>query len=66
MILESPFVGNIKENIHYARMSLRDSLLRGEAPIASHLFYTHIKLKSFSDLNIHINKETLDYWKKYH
>jgi hypothetical protein len=24
----------------------------------------NIKLKSFSDLNIHINKETLDYWKK--
>ncbi|MEL3959430.1 hypothetical protein NST17_19955 [Caldifermentibacillus hisashii] len=40
VILESPFAGNIKENIHYARMALRDSLLRGEAPIASHLLYT--------------------------
>ncbi|WP_456238953.1 DUF7768 domain-containing protein [Robertmurraya siralis] len=40
MILESPFAGNIEENIKYARMAVRDSLLRGEAPIASHLLYT--------------------------
>jgi hypothetical protein len=30
----------VQENIGYARACLRDSLLRGEAPIASHLLYT--------------------------
>jgi hypothetical protein len=40
VILESPFAGDVQGNIHYARMAVRDSLLRGEAPIASHLLYT--------------------------
>lgn len=40
VILESPFAGNVEENIQYARMALRDCLLRNEAPIASHLLYT--------------------------
>jgi hypothetical protein len=40
VILESPFAGDVEENIAYARECLRDSLLRGEAPIASHLLYT--------------------------
>lgn len=40
VILESPFAGDIEENIKYARACVRDSLLRGEAPIASHLLYT--------------------------
>lgn len=40
VIIESPFAGNVQENILYARMAVRDSLLRGEAPIASHLLYT--------------------------
>ena len=40
VIIESPFAGNIEENIKYARECVRDSLLRGEAPIASHLLYT--------------------------
>lgn len=40
VIIESPFAGDIKRNIDYARMCLRDSLLRGEFPIASHLLYT--------------------------
>jgi hypothetical protein len=40
VILESPFAGDVAENIRYARACLRDSLLRGEAPIASHLLYT--------------------------
>ena len=39
-ILESPFAGDVAENLRYARAALRDSLLRGEAPIASHLLYT--------------------------
>ena len=40
VILESPFAGDIEKNIKYARECVRDSLLRGEAPIASHLLYT--------------------------
>lgn len=42
-ILESPFAGNIWvrwRNRVYARACLRDSCLRGEAPLASHLLYT--------------------------
>lgn len=40
VILESPYAGNVERNVAYARACLRDSLLRGEAPIASHLLYT--------------------------
>ena len=40
VILESPYAGDIERNTAYARMCLRDCLLRGEAPIASHLLYT--------------------------
>lgn len=44
VILESPYAGSTPEeitrNLEYARRALRDSLLRGEAPIASHLLYT--------------------------
>jgi hypothetical protein len=40
VILESPYAGDVEANIAYARRALRDSLLRGEAPIASHLLYT--------------------------
>ncbi len=40
VILESPYAGNIELNVRYARACLRDSLMRGEAPIASHLLYT--------------------------
>ncbi|AJD81842.1 FIG00694808: hypothetical protein [Yersinia phage phiR1-RT] len=40
VILESPFAGDVEANIKYARAAVRDSLLRGEYPIASHLLYT--------------------------
>lgn len=40
VILESPFAGNVEKNLVYLRRCLRDSLLRGEAPIASHGLYT--------------------------
>jgi hypothetical protein len=40
VIIESPFAGDVKKNIEYARKCMRDSLLRGEAPLASHLLYT--------------------------
>ena len=40
VILESPFSGDIARNLAYLRAALRDSLLRGEAPFASHGLYT--------------------------
>lgn len=39
-IIESPYAGDIEANTEYARRCVRDSLDRGEAPIASHLLYT--------------------------
>lgn len=40
VILESPYAGDVDENLAYARRALRDSVMRGEAPIASHLLFT--------------------------
>lgn len=46
VILESPYAAatpaEIGRNVIYARAALRDCLLRGEAPIASHLLYTQV------------------------
>lgn len=52
VIVESPFAVRgrfgqtpealefeLRENVRYARMALRDCLLRGEAPFASHMLY---------------------------
>lgn len=40
VIIESPYAGNVDRHVAYARAAMRDSLARGEAPIASHLLYT--------------------------
>jgi len=40
VIIESPYAGDVDANVEYARACLRDSLSRGEAPIALHLLYT--------------------------
>lgn len=43
VILESPYAGNFFQRIlnrRYARKCVRDSLMRGESPLASHLLYT--------------------------
>ena len=40
VIIESPFAGDVERNMDYARAAMRDCLLRGEAPYASHLLYT--------------------------
>jgi hypothetical protein len=42
VILESPFAGDVERNTLYARRALKDSLMRGEAPIASHLLYPQV------------------------
>lgn len=40
VILESPFAGDVGANLSYLRSCMRDCLLRGEAPFASHGLYT--------------------------
>lgn len=47
VIIESPYAGNVELNqaqrfleLRYLRACIRDSLLRGEAPFASHAIYT--------------------------
>lgn len=40
VVLETPFAGDVPRNLKYLRACLRDSLLRGEAPYASHGLYT--------------------------
>lgn len=42
VIIESPYAGDVQKNLEYARDCLRDSLSRGEAPLASHLLYTQV------------------------
>ena len=40
VLIESPFAGDVKLNIRFARACMRVSLFRGEAPFAMHLLYT--------------------------
>lgn len=40
VIIESPYAGDIERNLKYVRACMRDCLLRGEAPFASHALYT--------------------------
>lgn len=44
VIVESPYAGDtlytIENNKNYARECIRDCLMRGESPFASHLLYT--------------------------
>lgn len=40
VIIESPYAGNVERNLAYLRAAMRDCLLRGEAPYASHALYT--------------------------
>lgn len=51
VILESPFAGDVGANKEYARACVRDSLLRGEAPLASHLLYTQPGILNDDDRN---------------
>lgn len=42
VVIESPFAGDVEENLRYLRVCMRDCLNRGEAPFASHGLYTGI------------------------
>ena len=36
VVVESPYAGDVEANLAYLRRAMRDCLLRGEAPFASH------------------------------
>ena len=40
--VESPYAGNVAFNVEYAKLAMKDSLSRGEAPFLSHLLYTQV------------------------
>jgi hypothetical protein len=40
VVIESPYAGDVAANIEYAKRCVHDCLKRGEAPYASHLFFT--------------------------
>ena len=40
VMLESPYAGDVEKNLDYARECMKDCLMRGEYPFASHLLYT--------------------------
>lgn len=49
VLLESPWLGDVAANFAYAVECLRDSLRRGESPIASHVLLAHAGV--LDDLN---------------
>lgn len=51
VVIETPFAGDVERNIKYARACLKDCLLRGEAPFASHLLYTQDGVLNDTDLD---------------
>lgn len=64
VIIESPYSGDVEENLKYAKLAMKDSLDRGEYPLASHLLYTLVlddKVPSERDKGINAGLE----WAKY-
>jgi hypothetical protein len=54
VLLESPYAGDVDGNVQYARRCVRDCILRGDAPIASHLLYTQAGIL---DDTVHAERE---------
>lgn len=42
VVVESPYAGDTMRHVAYALAAVRDCIERGEAPFASHLFYTQM------------------------
>jgi len=42
VFVASPYAGDVKRNLEYLRKCLRDSIDRGEAPMASHMIYPQV------------------------
>lgn len=40
VIIESPYAGDVKKNLKYLGRAVKDCLIRGESPYASHAFFT--------------------------
>lgn len=40
VVIESPYANDVQANVAYAKRCVLDCLRRGEAPYASHLFFT--------------------------
>jgi hypothetical protein len=40
VLIESPFAGDVSQNLQYVRAAMHDCLMRDEAPYASHALYT--------------------------
>lgn len=49
VILESPYAGDVQTNLDYGRAAMRDALLRGESPMASHLLFTQPRVLDDTD-----------------
>ena len=49
VIVESPYAGDVATNLRYLRACMRDCLMRGEAPFASHALYTQPGVLDDSD-----------------
>ena len=49
VIIESPYAGDIELNLKYLRAAMRDCLLKGEVPFASHALYTQPGVLDDSD-----------------
>lgn len=49
VVIESPYAGDIEQNLRYLRACMADSLSRGEAPFASHGLYTQPGVLDDSD-----------------
>jgi hypothetical protein len=52
--IESPYAGDVARNVRYAKACVRDCLKRGEAPYASHLFFTQ---EGLLDDSVHGERE---------
>lgn len=68
VIIESPYAASetrtVDQNIQYARECMRDSLMRGESPYASHLLYTQERI--LNDLDAKERKLGIEagfYWR---
>lgn len=65
VVIESPLAGDVERNVRYVKACIRDSLLRGEAPMASHGLYAQPGV--FDDANAEERKTGMEAgWAYYH
>ena len=63
ILLESPYRGDRKRNVRYARRAMLDSIERNEAPLVPHLLYTIVlddAIEEQRGLGLRIGDEFLD------